>query len=329
MRAPPRCFALLLSAALAGPLFAADTPAIDPAWRERALTDGRAAHERYLELSERLEVVSEVSYAARPGSSGARPFQASTRRVQTVRAGDCMFREETRTAEGPKAPPETRLECDNADYHFTLAKGRAGYSLADYSLGPRKIPLTRQSAGLPHETAFAELGNALEAIAGGGKYELKVLAWDKTKGLLRIGYTYTIDGPPVVNDLWVDPEHNWRVVESRGETKSGVFTDVYSYGHSVGGLDFPTGFKNHSHYKVNPAPPDLEITGKVISVAVADREPKDFRLSAFGLPEPVDAPPPRHSRTGWFVSAAVALAVLALGFGYLARRRAKSASTST
>lgn len=320
---------LFLAGALALPSFAADASVIDPAWRERALSEGRATYEQYVKLSKRLEAVSEVSTAAQPGSSGARPFQASTRRVRTVRAGDCMIREETRTAEGPKAPPETRLECDNADYHFTLAKGNAGYSLADYNLGARKIPLTRQSAGLPHETAFADLGNALEAIAGGGKYELKALALDKSKGLLHITYTHQIGDSPATTDLWVDPERNWRVAESRGETKSGVFTDVYSYGHSVGGLDFPTGFKSHSHYKVNPAPPDLEITGKLISVAVADKEPKDFRLSAFGLPEPVDAPPPRHSRTGWFVSTAGVLGLLTIAFGYLARRRAKSASTST
>jgi hypothetical protein len=233
-----------------------------------------------------------------------------------------MLWQQTRTVEGSKAPPGTRLECDNADYNFTLTEGPTGYSLADYSLGPRKLPLTRQG-GLPHEGAFAFLGNALGAVAGGGKYELKALAWNAPKGLLHIGYTYAIDGSPVVNDIWVDPERNWRVVESRGETKSGVFTEVYSYGHSVGGMDFPTGFQNQTHYKVSPAPPDLEITGKVISVAIADKEPKDFRLSAFGLPEPMDvaAPPKQTPRYVWFLAAAGMFGALAIGCRYLVRRQ--------
>jgi hypothetical protein len=122
-------------------------PSIDATWRERARTEGRAAYERYVEAAKRLDVVAEMRYDKKPGPSagaGKAPYRPQTMREWTVRLDDNMIRERTRIWDGDKGPPRTYLDCDNADCHFRLQKGPAGYALVEYELGPRKPPLKDQ-----------------------------------------------------------------------------------------------------------------------------------------------------------------------------------------
>ncbi len=322
MQATVRWSIVWLTLTVASPLLAADAPAIDPLWRERIRTEGRATHERYVALTKRLEIHSETHFARQAEARGTVPFQPSTRRLRTVRVGDNMIWYETRVADGAKTPPETQVQCDTDDYHFTLTKGASGYLLANYAPGSRKLSLIQQG-GVPGLDFISELGETFDAVASTGKYRLKALAWDKSKELLHIQYTVQVSDSQATVDDWVEPKHSWRPVERRVETKSGVFTNRLSYGHLVDGLDFPTVHKNHSHYKVNPAPPDLEITSQITSVAISDKEPRDFRLTAFGLPEPVDAAtrPKETPRYVWFLIAAAAFGMIAIGLRMAVRGR--------
>ena len=96
----------------------------------------------------------------------------------------------------------------------------------------------------------------------------------------------------------------------------------------VGGMEFPTGLKGLTTYKVAKAPPNLVITGRVISLQLTDKTSDDFRLSAFELPEPVDAPP--HPRPTlwylWIMAAAGLFAAMAVGFAYMRRRQVRLAA---
>jgi hypothetical protein len=308
-------------------------PSIDPVWRERVRTEGRAAFEKYVEAAKRLDVLAEMRYDKKPGASvgvGKAPYRPQTMREWTVRLDDNMIRERIRIRDGDTDPPQPYLDCDNVNYYFRLQKRPNGYALVEYELGQRKPPLKDQGGGM-HEYAHSSWLRALKAVDDVDKHTLRVIRWDESRKLLRIAYTAPVGDETANNEILVDPEHEWRVVESRGETKNGGFTDVVSYGIPILGLEFPTGFRSVSTYKVEQGPPDLEITGRVISLKVTDKRPEDFRLSAFGLPEPVDAPPlPKHTPLYvWFLAGAAVLGLLAIGFRYLARQRAPSAPASS
>jgi hypothetical protein len=129
----------------------------------------------------------------------------------------------------------------------------------------------------------------------------------------------------VTSDLWVEPDHGWRVVEQRGVTPTGTFHTRVTYGQEVGGVDFPIESHTVSEYTITGpnVPPNFETRAKLKSIRRAEKTEADFRLSAFGLPEPVDvAPlPKRTPRYVWFLIAAGVCAVLAVLSRRLARRR--------
>jgi hypothetical protein len=72
---------------------------------------------------------------------------------------------------------------------------------------------------------------------------------------------------------------------------------------------------------VGDDPPHV-IHGIPLKIAKTTKAPGDFRLSAFGLPEPVEFPQERRVLTYvWVLAAAGVCAILAAVFRYLARRR--------
>lgn len=300
----------------------------EPEWIERAKNELPKVWERYLQVANRLDSTCEVQTAKLAGRERTRPFTPFTRQVWAIRCGECGLWEEARTSQDDTTPAVPVLQCDNPDYHFALTKGRNGYALLDYAIGKRQLPLSRQG-GLPHEGAYSELRGAQDAVTGANQHELKELRWDRTKQLVHLKYTYSLGDSRVTNELWLDPEKDWRTIERRGETQSAVFTDVYTYGITIEGLEFPTKVVSQTRYKVDNAPPDFEAVARVLSLKVTAKELNDFRLSAFGLPEPADVRPvpPKTPRSLWFIGAAVLLAILSFVFRYLARRRESASQT--
>lgn len=325
--------ALFLALACDGVAYPQGGEAVDPAWLVKARTEIKALYGKYQALSPRLEAECEYRSDKAPGSVGTIPFRPHTRRERTVRLGDNIILEQTRILDGAPNRPQIRLQCDNSDYHFTLSKSRedAPYALVEYAPGKRKLPLINQGSAQGWQNqGFSYLHAALGAIENDGKHTLRALQFEDAKGLLRIEYTTAAGDSSIIKDqIYVDPTHGWRVVERQVETPSASGTDRWNYGVTVGGLEFPTEFKNQTTYKVAKAPPNMEITGRLINLKVTDKTPDDFRLSAFGIPEPVDvAPPPKRTRWYlWLLVAAGACAALSFGFAYLRRRRRQARST--
>jgi hypothetical protein len=315
---------------------AGEGTAINQAWLAKTRTEVKSVYDKYQALSMRIEAEYEIRSDKTPGSTGTIPFYPQTRRERSIRLGDNIILEQIRNLDGKDGKPniqQIQLECDNNDYHFTLIKSKENspYAMKDYALGKRKLPLSKRSAGL-QDTVFSYFRHILGAVEDDGEYTLRALQFDDAKGLLRIECKFGTGATFAEEQIFVDPSHGWRVIERRVETPYASGTDRWTYGVTVGGLEFPNEFKNLTTYKVDKAPPNQDITGRLISLKVTDKTPDDFRLSAFGFSEPVDAPPPPPRPTRWYLwllAAAGVCAALSFGFAYLRRRRlARNASTS-
>lgn len=308
-----------------------DGKEIDSAWLAKARVEVRTIYEKYKDLSARLEEESEYRVDKVPGSVGTMPLLAHSRRERVVRLGDNMILEQVRILDSKPKKPQIRLQCDNNDYHFTLGKSQEEepYVLIEYKRGKRKYPLLQQKPGL-HNIVFSYLRDILAAIDNDGKSTLRRLRFETTKGLLLVEYTHPVGDAPAQDKIYVDPSHDWRVVERRNETVSAVGTERWRYGVTVRGLEFPAELKALTIFKVAKAPPNMEMTGRLISLKITDKEPEAFRLSAFDLPEPIDvAPLPKPTRWYlWILAAAVAAATLAMLFAWLKRRHMKANNLS-
>jgi hypothetical protein len=294
MRLTNGCYVLAMAGLVSCDMaFGEDGPAIDPAWRAKASTEIKAVYDRYKALSQRLEEVSELRYAKAPGPARTLPFTPHTRRDRTIRLDDNMIWEQLRTDDDSPDRPQILLRCDNSDYHFTLAKARedSPYALANYTPGKRQVSLVDQGLAV-HAEAYAHLRNLLSAVGNEGKRTLQILRFDEARGLLQTEFTISTQDDVIKDQLYVGSGHEWRVVEHLLETRSAVGKSQWTYGESVGGLTFPAGFKSVMTCKVDNAPPNMSITAKLISLKLTDKTPDDFRLSAFGLPEPADVVPP-------------------------------------
>ncbi len=97
---------------------------------------------------------------------------------------------------------------------------------------------------------------------------------------------------------------------------------------TIGGVQFPTEYKSRSSYFVEGVPNGGETeTVTLISLKLTDKRPADFRLAAFGLPEPIDvAPPPESKWYLWVLAAAGACAALAWLLRYRHRRAQRAAA---
>jgi hypothetical protein len=317
--------ALFVTLASGGLVHPENGVAIDLDWLARVKTEGRAAYEKYKAASKRLEAEYEVRSDKAPGPAGTIPFRPQTWRDRVIRLGDNAIIERVRILDDAPTKPQIHLQCDNSDYHFSLVKAReaAPYALGEYTPGKRRSPNTEGF----HDEVFWTLHRVLAALDGDNTHTLRALRFDDTKGLLRIDYSFGKVTDIWQNQLYVDPSHYWRVVELRSETSRGSSTQQWTYGVTVGGLEFPTEKTFLTTSKVAEGPPNIATTIRLISLKETDKTPADFRLSAFGLPEPRGVAPLKSSRWYlWFIAAGVvSLAVGAFLWRRLQQRKGSSA----
>jgi hypothetical protein len=304
---------LLVAFHAGGEARSGEDPAIDPVWLAKAQGGIKAVLDRYDALAERLTEVSETRYKATQKGGADTYMGDHKRRDRVVRLGKNMILEQTRVLDAEPDHPEIRLSCDNGDYSFTLGKAKeaSSYALIDYRPGARKLPLVRQGGGL-HSGMFHSLKGSLSAVEKDPKYSLLSLRYDGAKGALEIRFRFD---DRAEEEIWLDPAHDWRVLERIVETKSLKAQDTFTYGQAVSGLTFPTGSINRTTYKVADAPPNMEITTELISVGITEATEFDFRLSAFGLPEPPDMPGvSRPGSRSYLWIGLTAFSILCLGF---------------
>ncbi|MBM4070312.1 MAG: hypothetical protein FJ271_15360 [Planctomycetes bacterium] len=290
---------------------------IDQLWVDKAKTEGKACYERYLRVAERLEEECEWQVHRIPGA----PDDASvirSSRERTLRLGRNMIVEKTISFEDASWSTLRRLECNNSHYHFELQKANDGsaYALVDYGKGRSKYPLIDLLQGL-HGQVYYKCRNSLAAL---GALEvphmpvLKSVRYDAGTGWLHIEYGDVMNNQPTQNLVILEPARNWRVAQARTESKLSVVTSLVTYGVPIAGVEFPAELKTKIAKGENRVPTS-EMVGRVVSVKQPNHSEDDFRLTAFGLPEPVDVPTPPPSR--WYlwvllvagVSAALAVAI--------------------
>jgi hypothetical protein len=321
-----------LVCALRGAAGAQEDPPIHPAWLEKARIDGKAAYEKYRAVAEHIEETSEMRADKSPGGIGTTPIRPQTVRDHTVRLGDNFINEKVRLFEGPDQPMIS-LECDNTDYHFSLRKSKpdAPYALVGYEPGRRTLPLAQIGNGL-HKDVFSYLRQIVVAAEASddNKYLLRELQFDAAKQLLRAVVTTNPRKNPIENTVLVDPGQGWRVVEIRAVNSAGVSTTRVSYGKVVEGVEFPTGQEMLSKSNVDTGPQDIDAKTKLVSLKLTDKTPADFRLTAFGLPEPAEFAPPVRATPWylWILAAAGVSAALAAWLRYLHRRRNREGMVS-
>jgi hypothetical protein len=159
---------------------------------------------------------------------------------------------------------------------------------------------------------------------------LRRLAWDAQRSLVVAEYTAGHDDPDpkraVESRCLFDPARGWVPVEEVKKTWAARFETRFEYGIEVEGLTFPSVIETKASYHVTPAPPAHTIRQAILSLRPTRTTEADYRLSAFGLPEPEDAPPlPRSGlpTSVYILAGSAACAALSFGFRYLAKRHEK------
>jgi hypothetical protein len=307
---------------------------VDPAWLTRLTTEGRAAYGKYAAVSNTLEEVAETRATADgpiDKNSIIGTFANHTRSEKLCRLGPhILCHEMTRVYDDKPGGPPTRLRCLNASYEFTLAKEKPDSPYVLIGTRPaEQSELSTYGFGVK-EGPIHLFNDALRAAGGEENYSLEQVRWDSRKNALYIRFSRPARYPPpaaskiVRDELWVEPDHSWRVVERKVDTPHLIATESYRYGTEIDGCWFMSESSHVAHYKAKGLPP-IRDTCRVLSLRKTEKTPADFTLSAFGFPEPEGVvpagPPPRRLWPWLLVAAPVAFAALALWFRRLARRR--------
>jgi hypothetical protein len=103
---------------------------------------------------------------------------------------------------------------------------------------------------------------------------------------------------------------------------TGEIQTKVTYGEPICDLAFPAEV-NMIVIRYDDKPTQPKHIHVVLNVIKTSKTPESFRLSEFGLPEPVEFPlSEKHIPIYvWFLAAAGGCAIVACGFRYLARRR--------
>jgi hypothetical protein len=217
---------------------------------------------------------------------------------------------------GPDGAP-ARVDVTNCDYGFVLqCKGRdKPWTLLSLNRDPTS---QKQPRGVMPYTVYAFAGcmvqeDWLENLIGSHGFTVKSVEAE-TSSIYRVSFVsnHKLDKVNVVlgGTLWLDSTRMWAVVKYELKLKSGNLEGtvrcVSDY-QDLGGFPFP---KETVETYVFPAPYAGEITTEYTEVS---RTPKtaEFRLSGFGLPEPIFSQPRRWTWLWVNLAAAAALVVSA------------------
>jgi hypothetical protein len=240
------------------------------------------------------------------------------------------------------------LDAVNPQYAFAMQRSGedgqwavtgVGSKTGRYSIGlqdPRTI--TRMVNRFPFTFAAAFSGYDLTVVDPGFSIKKAAPVVVDSRRLIRVDFDYTSAKDPVTRSLRAgsvlfDPDRYWtiRQFEIQVQTETGRMTSTASFDyHEAGG--FPV-LKEIVSRRKNPGRSiDLESTWK-FDLRERNVPEREFRLSAFGFPEPHGVVWRGNSRWYlWFIAAAVASLGLGWYFRHLIRRRkealAKSWSTT-
>ena len=225
----------------------------------------------------------------------------------------------------------TEVRCTNDDYHFSLSRNEkdSPYLLTSYA--PRKSGDHRP--GNVSGYAYRGIGYLLSAVDSAENYALRELKWDRERSLVHACVEITVATKPPstqTRDLWFDPQNQWRVVEqnARSSRNNSEFSKI-TYGQLIDGFGYPSTIVTTTTDTGAKARPQTTITGQ-LKVEKTTKSPRDFRLSAFALPEPVGfITRSRTPTVAWLLGIACGFCCLsAILFRWMARGRMNGAAPS-
>jgi hypothetical protein len=297
---------------------------VDPVWLERARTGVGTVFEQYVARPPSFEEVAEMRYENWPPRGG--PFRNRTIRMVTSRLGENSISETTTVYDDQKDKPKTTVVCSNGDYRFVVTREGVDspHQLVKYEPGNPRANAPSGGLGM---YAYDVLSSVRDAVAGREGTVLKALRWDDQRRLLnaRLAVTAVRDGKPNTqdHDIWLDPDHQWRVVERTLTVPVSVTRIAVAYGEPVDGMPYPSQITESVSPQGADAGPAYQIRTE-LKRGKTTKVPGDFRLAAFGLPEPVEfqqnGPERRVRNYVWLGIGAAVCVALALGFRRLARR---------
>jgi hypothetical protein len=301
---------------------------VDQDWANKARAALPGLIERRLQLSAHLDEVNERLAAPQPGApAGSMSSRFGTTIIETSRHGrDLLVKTTTKPDDGSEE--ETLVLCRNEYYNFKLTKKGADgkYVLVAHSNDPPKGDW--EAGRCAHLMMINPMRQFLKALESQDQHVLRHLAWDAKRSLVVAEYEARHDDPKRVFEYrcLFDPVRGWAPVEAVTKTWAGKFETRYDYGFDIEGLAFPSAEETKMSYHVTPAPQASVMRYEIHSLGPSHTTERDFRLTAFGLPEPTDAPPLPRSGLPTYVYILVGAAVcaaLSLLFRHFAKRTQK------
>ncbi len=254
--------------------------------------------------------------------------QKGTNKVITVkmaRDGKRGLVERTTVIDNDTAHAQTIIECINEQYRFaaTQADPTSPFVMTSYSL----LSLGDVPPGVEfNQFAYNELNLLLSAIDGREGATLMRLGWDEKKRLVHASMKQQDtknNQSSIAHEVWFDPANQWRVVERQQIHPSNSLLVRMTYGQSVDGLSYPVKIEQTS-IRQRDAKSEVSEVEMTLEVARTSRPESDYRLSGYGLPEPVDVtavPSRRTPNYVWLLAGAVFCLVIAVVSRYLLRRK--------
>lgn len=207
-----------------------------------------------------------------------------------------------------------QIQVRNPLYSFSLTQRHidSPYVLVEYTRGDGTQPSKSIEAGLV-SACYQDMRHLLEAIKPGSEFRLTGLTAEGS--IIKGAYENTVDIGKVTSarkqTLWIETSGIWRIMKREIQAAGQTVQTVVHYGPTIEGLPFPNRFVEET-VRPNGQVSKIETS---ISLQLTCKTPADFRLSAFGLPDPIDLPQQDPSRRYlWFILVAVIFGALAIVF---------------
>jgi len=301
---------------------------VDQVWANKARSALPGLIARRLEIASHLDEVYESTATVQSGVpvGNLKTSGRGTIFYETFRRGDDLLVKSVTEPNG-RNPEETLVICRNEHYNFKLTKkGRDGeYVLVSYIGDPPKGDDLQRSA---HLQMLPPIRSFLKALESQNHHTVRKLVWDAGRSLVVAEYEAKPPNDPrgcFEYRTSFDPARGWIPIETVTKTWAAQFETRFEYGYEIEGTVFPSAVELKATYHVKPAPPANTTRFVIRSLGPTRSSERDFRLVAFGIPEPMDAPPlPRSVIPRYvYIFAAVVCAALALALRYFAKHRGK------
>ncbi len=301
------------------PVSGADPKLIAPNWVKKVQDELPESFQHSQNISRSIDEIAMMRvFSIGMPTKGKSPNRTITLRSSILDSNSSIS--VTRENESDKSEAPITTTVSNRDYSFSLtqSKQESPYVLREYTAG---TPSPETSVSSMAWELYSELAHLLDAVnTGRNGHRLIALNYDDATQILyaNILREKREQSPAQNREIWVEPAKNWRPLKRviRVHAQQTI-TSTLTYGTTVDGVFFPNLMVEETN-RANGNNQRLEVT---FEIKKTTKTPNDFRLSAFGLPEPVDVQEQPKSRAlYWYIGGAIVFANLAIMLRWVARR---------